>query len=104
LFTHQNNQHSGPHCQIHNFVTHIGLLFYSPEHSGDTATRWTVTSGMFLLDTKHMGNSPDIRSQWLVFHTGKQVKYAYQEWPHTEDAASPHSQQVERKKRTWVIK
>jgi hypothetical protein len=27
------------------------------------------------------------------------VKYAYQEWPHSADTASPHSQKVERRKR-----
>lgn len=30
------------------------------------------------------------------------MKYAYKEWP--GDTVFPHSQQVERKKRAWVIK
>jgi hypothetical protein len=28
----------------------------------------------------------------------KKVKYAYEEWPHSADTASPHSQKVERRR------
>ena len=28
----------------------------------------------------------------------KKVRYAYQEWPHPADTASPHSQKVERRR------
>jgi hypothetical protein len=35
----------------------------------------------------------------------KKVEYAYQELPHLEDTASPHSQEEERKReRAWFIK
>jgi hypothetical protein len=32
------------------------------------------------------------------------VKYAYQEWPHTKDTASPHSQKAKRKKEHGFVK
>jgi hypothetical protein len=31
------------------------------------------------------------------------VKYAYQEWPHPADTASPHSQKVERRREHGFI-
>jgi hypothetical protein len=31
----------------------------------------------------------------------KIVKYAYQEWPHPADTASPHSKKVRDEKRAW---
>jgi hypothetical protein len=33
----------------------------------------------------------------------KRVKYAYQEWPHPADTASPHSQKVERREHSLII-
>jgi hypothetical protein len=31
------------------------------------------------------------------------VKFAYQEWPHPKDTASPHSQNVDRKREQHVL-
>jgi hypothetical protein len=33
----------------------------------------------------------------------KKVKYAYQEWPHSADTASLHSQKVERREHGYTI-
>jgi hypothetical protein len=33
----------------------------------------------------------------------KKVKYAYQEWPHPADTASPESQKVERRQHGYTI-
>jgi hypothetical protein len=47
-----------------------------------------------LKPTEHDKYQNSVSSDWFE----NKVKYAYQQRSHTEDTASPHSQQVERKK------
>jgi hypothetical protein len=60
--------------------------------------RWAMHSDIHMYKQRLL-NKYDICKKWCyeISVAYKKVRYAYQEWPHPTDTASPHSQKVERR-------